>query len=71
MTGFLSYDYCTGVPSSPQIEKRAHEDVALRVLAAKRHPDHDSICEFRKRHVKSFVGLGSGWKPIAVFPFAV
>jgi transposase len=57
MTALLFYAYCTGVPSSRQIEKRTHEDVAFRVIAANRHPDHDSICEFRKRHLKSLAGL--------------
>jgi len=57
MTALLFYAYCTGVPSSRQIEKRTHEDVAFRVIAGNRHPDHDSICEFRKRHLKSLAGL--------------
>ncbi len=34
MTALLFYAYCTGVPSSRQIEKRTHEDVAFRVIAA-------------------------------------
>jgi transposase len=57
MTALLFYAYCTGVPSSRQIEKRTHEDVAFRVIAANRHPDHDSICDFRKRHLKALAGL--------------
>ena len=57
MTALLFYAYCTGVPSSRQIEKKTYEDVAFRVIAANRHPDHDSICEFRKRHLKALAGL--------------
>ena len=57
MTALLFYAYCTGVPSSRQIEKRTYEDVAFRVIAANRQPDHDSICEFRKRHLKALAGL--------------
>ena len=57
MRALLFYAYCTGVPSSRQIEKCTHEDVAFRVIAANRHPDHDSICEFRKRHLKPLAGL--------------
>ena len=53
----LFYAYCTGVPSSRQIEKRTHEDIAFRVIAANSHPDHDSICDFRKRHLKALAGL--------------
>jgi len=27
------------------------------VVSANQHPDHDSICEFRNRHLKSLAGL--------------
>jgi transposase len=57
MTSLLFYAYCTGVPSSRRIEKKTFEDVAFRVIAANSHPDHDSICEFRKRHLKALAGL--------------
>ena len=57
MSALLLYAYCTGVPSSRQIEKKTHEDVPFRVIAANRHPDHDSICEFRKRHLKALADL--------------
>jgi transposase len=57
MTALLFYAYCTGVPSSRQIEKKTFEDVAFRVIAANRHPDHDSICDFRKRHLKALAAL--------------
>jgi transposase len=57
MTALLFYAYCTGVPSSRQIEKKTFEDVTFRMTAANRHPDHDSICEFRKRHLKALAGL--------------
>jgi len=57
MTALLLYAYCTGVPSSRQIEKKTYEDVPFRVIAANRHPDHDSICEFRKRHLKALADI--------------
>ena len=57
MSALLLYAYCTGVPSSRQIEKKTYEDVPFRVIAANRHPDHDSICEFRKRHLRALAGL--------------
>jgi transposase len=57
MVCLLLYAYCIGVPSSRKIEKRTHEDIAFRVIAANRHPDHDSICEFRKRHLKALAAL--------------
>lgn len=57
MVCLLLYAYCVGVPSSRKIEKKTHEDIAFRVIAANRHPDHDSICDFRKRHLKALAAL--------------
>ena len=57
MVSLLLYAYCIGVASSRQIEKRTHEDIAFRMIAANRHPDHDSICAFRKRHLKALAAL--------------
>jgi transposase len=57
MVSLLLYAYCIGVASSRQIEKRTHEDIAFRMISANRHPDHDSICEFRKRHLKALAAL--------------
>jgi len=51
MVAFLLYAYCVGVPSSRQVAKRT------RVVSANQHPDHDSICEFRK----------PTWRPLAGF----
>src|SRR3990167_2004964 len=53
----LVYAYCTGKPSSRRIERATWEEVAYRVLSADQHPDHDSIAEFRKRHLKVLSGL--------------
>lgn len=57
MTKLLFYAYSMGVPSSRKIEKKTYEDVAFRVLAAGEHPDHDTISEFRHRHLPSLAGL--------------
>ena len=57
MLKLLVYGYCTGKPSSRKIEKATWEDVAYRVLSADQHPDHDSIAEFRKRHLMVLGGL--------------
>ena len=57
MVRVLIYGYCIGVVSSRQIEKRTYEDVAFRYLSADEHPDHTTINEFRKRHLKSLEGL--------------
>ena len=38
MVKVLVYAYCVGAPSSRRIEKRLHEDIAFRVLAANNTP---------------------------------
>jgi transposase len=48
MLGLLVYCYATGTFSSRKIERLTHENVAVRYLCADTHPDHDSICEFRR-----------------------
>jgi transposase len=53
----LLYGYCVGVFSSRKIEARTHEDVAFRFLSADEHPDHDTIADFRKRHLEALAGL--------------
>ena len=57
MVKVLLYAYATGKPSSRKIEKASWEDIALRVLSANQHPDHDSIASFRKRHLQSLSRL--------------
>ena len=50
MLGLLLYCYVTGTFSSRKIEKLTHENVAVRLLCADQHPDHDSICTFRREN---------------------
>ena len=50
MLGLLIYCYATGTFSSRRIERLTHENVAVRLLCADRHPDHDSICTFRREN---------------------
>ena len=57
MVKLLVYGYSIGRVSSRKIEKATHEDVAFRVLACNQHPDHDSIAEFRKRHLPELASL--------------
>jgi transposase len=52
MVALLLYAYCVGERSSRQIERRCVEDVAFRVIAANRAPDHTTISRFRKRHAQ-------------------
>src|SRR6266536_3622892 len=47
MVALLVYAYCVGERSSRVIERRCREDVAFRVIAANRAPDHTTIARFR------------------------
>lgn len=57
MTGLLLYAYCVGTVSSRKIEKATYEQVPFRVLTADQHPDHDTIAEFRRRHIEALSSL--------------
>ena len=57
MLGLLIYGYATGVYSSRRIEAATYESVAFRYIAANTHPDHDSLCTFRKRFLKEIEAL--------------
>jgi len=57
MVKLLLYGYCIGTASSRKIERATYRDVAFRVLAGDQHPDHDSIAEFRKRHLGALAEL--------------
>ncbi len=57
MVALLLYAYCVGKPSSRRIERATFEDVAFRVIAGDQHPDHDSIADFRRRHLHGLSGL--------------
>ena len=57
MVKVLLYAYCVGVPASRKIEKRLHEDVGFRVLAANNTPDFRTLSDFRKDHLKAVAGL--------------
>lgn len=57
MVKLLLYAYAVGVPSSRKIERNTYDSVPFRVLAAGEHPDHDTIAEFRRRHLESLAGL--------------
>ncbi|MDA7882500.1 transposase [Akkermansiaceae bacterium] len=50
MLGLLIYCYATGTFSSRRIETLTYENVAVRYLCADHHPDHDSICKFRREN---------------------
>lgn len=57
MVGLLVYAYCTGMPSSRKIERATYESVPYRVISGDEHPDHDTIAEFRRRHLEGLADL--------------
>ena len=57
MVKVLFYGYCVGVVASRKIEAATYDHVAFRYLAANEHPDHDSIAEFRRRHLPAMMAL--------------
>ncbi len=57
MVALLLYAYCVGERSSRRIERRCWEDVAFRVIAANRAPDHTTISRFRKRFAEPLAEL--------------
>ncbi len=52
MLGGLIYSYATGVFSSRGIERSTYENVAMRLLCADTHPDHDTWCTFRRANAE-------------------
>jgi transposase len=54
MLALLIYCYATGRFGSRTIEAATHSDVAVRFLCANTHPDHDSICTFRRENQAAF-----------------
>ncbi len=52
LVALLFYGYATGTFSSRKLEQSTHDSVAYRYICANQHPDHDSICAFRKRFLK-------------------
>ena len=54
MLALLIYCYATGRFGSRTIEAATHSDVAVRYLCANLHPDHDSICTFRRVNQAAF-----------------
>ena len=50
MMELLVYCYANGVFSSRRIERATHRDIAVRMLTANTHPDHDTIAKFRREN---------------------
>jgi transposase len=52
LLALLFYSYATGTFSSRKIEKASYESVPTRYVAGNQHPDHDTICTFRRRFLE-------------------
>src|SRR4030042_1974564 len=48
MLALLIYCYASGVFGSRRIERATYRDLAVRYLTGDTHPDHDTICMFRR-----------------------
>ncbi len=53
MMQLLIYCYANGTFSSRRIERATYRDVAVRFLTADTHPDHDTICTFRRENFEA------------------
>jgi transposase len=50
MLGLLIYSYATGIFGSRRIERSTYDSVPARLLIADTHPDHDTLCTFRREN---------------------
>jgi hypothetical protein len=46
----LIYSYATGTFGSRRIERSTYDSVPVRLLTADKHPDHDTLCTFRREN---------------------
>ena len=49
-TAMLLHSYSHGIFSSRQIEQSTYEHLGGRYIGANYHPDHDTICKFRREN---------------------
>jgi transposase len=57
MVALILYAYARGNRSSRAIERACVEDIAYRVIAAQRKPDHATIARFVERHQDALAGV--------------
>jgi len=50
MLALLIYCYATGTFGSRRIEQATHDQVPVRLITGDTHPDHDTICTFRREN---------------------
>jgi len=52
MLALVIYCYANGIFSSRRIERATYRDLGVRFLSGDTHPDHDTICSFRRQNEK-------------------
>ena len=52
MLALVIYCYANGIFSSRRIERATYRDLGVRFLTGDTHPDHDTICSFRRQNEK-------------------
>jgi len=50
LLALLLYCYATGIFSSRRIEQATYDSVPVRMICGDTHPDHDTICTFRREN---------------------
>jgi transposase len=53
MLAVLVYCYSHGIFGSRRIERATYEHLSVRYLAGDTHPDHDTICKFRRENFQA------------------
>ena len=53
MLALLIYSYANGIFSSRRIERASYRDIGVRYITANTHPDHDTICKFRRENLSA------------------
>ena len=53
MLALLVYCYANGIFGSRRIERATYRDIGFRYVAANCHPDHDTICTFRRSNFEA------------------
>ena len=53
MLALLIYCYANGLFGSRRIERAPYRDVGVRYVTANCHPDHDTICKFRRENFEA------------------
>ena len=52
MLALLIYCYANGIFASRRIERATYRDLGVRYLTGDTHPDHDTVCTFRRENVR-------------------